>query len=399
MSKVLFIGGPGEGHVNPTLPLVKELIRRGEEVVYFCSEEYREKITETGAEFRAYADFLHGKRPEDIQHFLEFILLLLDSSQQVIPDILQQVQGEQYDYVIHDSLFGWGRLISQVLKVPSVTSSTSFASTGKPPKMFGQTKMQKVKDLLSGGKYIPSINRKSKQLASCYGIPVPSIDHIFYQKGDLNLVYMSEEFQPDRHRLKGEYVFVGPSIGEKRGDVEFPFEKLDGRPLVYVSIGTVLKSNSLFQQCIEAFSDLECQVIMSVGRNTDLRQFEHAPHNFLIRPYVPQLEILKRTDVFITHGGMNSTMEALAFHVPLIVVPQTSDQPMVAARIIDLGCGVGIAKNAITPSRLRSAVERLLQDSTYKKSAERIGDSLRSSGGYRRAADEIEKWKVRLSIG
>lgn len=112
----MFIGGPGEGHVNPTLPLVKELIHRGEEVVYFCSEEYREKITETGAEFRAYADFLHGKRPEDIKHFLEFILLLLDSSQQVIPDILQQVQDERYDYVIHDSLFGWGRLISHVLR-------------------------------------------------------------------------------------------------------------------------------------------------------------------------------------------------------------------------------------------------------------------------------------------
>lgn len=259
--------------------------------------------------------------------------------------------------------------------------------------------MQKVKDLLSGGKYIPSISRKSKQLARCYGIPVPSIDQIFYQKGDLNLVYISEEFQPDRHRLQGEYVFVGPSIGEKRGDVEFPFEKLDGRPLVYVSLGTVLQSDALFHQCIEAFSDLECQVIMSVGRNTDLRQFEHAPQNFFIRPYVPQLEILKHTNVFVTHGGMNSTMEALAFHVPLIVVPQTSDQPMVAARIIDLGCGVGIAKHAITPSRLRSAVERILQDSTYQKSAEQIGESLRAAGGYLRAVDEIEKWKVRLSIG
>ncbi len=397
MSKVLFIGGPGEGHVNPTLPLVKELVQRGEEVVYFCADDYEAKIRATGAEFRSFPNFLKNVRQEDIGHFLELIVLLLDSVPQVVPHVLDQIQGEQYDYVIHDSLFGWGRLISQVLGLPSVNSSTSFASTGKMPKMFGQTKMQKFKDLLTGGKYIPTIKRKSRELAAQYNVPVPTIDQIFYQKGELNLVYISEEFQPDHHRLQ-DHVFVGPSIREKQADADFPFEQLNGRPLVYVSMGTVLQSHSFFHVCIGALAGLNCQVVMSVGKQADLRQFADAPTNFIIRSYVPQLELLEHTSVFVTHGGMNSTMEALFNDVPLLVVPHAADQPMVAARIIDLECGTAIAKDKVTPANLRTAVERLLQDSGYKQSAARIGETLRSSGGYLKAVDEIEKWKARQSL-
>lgn len=397
MSKVLFIGGPAEGHVNPTLPLVKELVQRGEEVVYFCADDYEAKIRATGAEFRSFPNFLKGVRQEDIGHFLELIVLLLDSVPQVVPHVLDQIQGERYDYVIHDSLFGWGRLISQVLGLPSVNSSTSFASTGKMPKMFGQTKLQKFKDLLTGGKYIPTIKRKSRELAARYNVPVPTIDQIFYQKGELNLVYISEEFQPDHDRLQ-DHVFVGPSIREKQADADFPFEQLDGGPLVYVSMGTVLQSDSFFHVCIEALADLNCQVVMSVGKHADLRQFADAPGNFIIRSYVPQLELLEHTSVFVTHGGMNSTMEALFHDVPLLVVPHAADQPMVAARILDLECGTAIAKDNVTSANLRTAVERLLQDPGYKQSAARIGETLRSSGGYRKAVDEIEKWKVRQSL-
>ncbi len=399
MAKILVIGGFGEGHINPMIPIIKEWVSNGDNIHFFSTEDARAKVERLGVTFQSFNYFLQGHRQEDVKHFLHFITLLLQSADIIVPRILTYAQGEQFDFVFHDSLFGWGNLISRILGIPHISSHASFAATGKKPKMAGETPFKQITDILKGGKYIPTIKKLAAKVAATYKVPPPSIGEVFSQLGDLNIVYTSEYFQPNSERLNGNYAFVGSSI-HARGDVPaFPFETLDNRPIVYISMGTELSKNpSFFQLCIEAFKESDMQVVISAGKHTDLAQFAHAPNHIIVRPYVPQIELLARTSVFVTHGGMNSTSEALYYDVPLVLIPHAADQPIVAARVEELGAGMVLNKDKLTAATLRSTVVNVMQNRKYKTQAEDIGRTLRDAGGYRAALERIDQFRYERGI-
>ena len=112
-------------------------------------------------------------------------------------------------------------------------------------------------------------------------------------------------------------------------------------------------------------------------------------HLILLCNYVPQLQVLQNTDVFITHCGMNSTSEALYYDVPLVMNPMGADQPMVAERVKQLGAGIMLDKSELNPLSLRKSVETILSDQRYAENASKIGESLRNTGGYRQGVEEI----------
>jgi MGT family glycosyltransferase len=402
MAKILAIGGIGEGHVNPMLPIIKAWCANGDEVHFYSTEDARSKAESTGAVFKPFNNFLGGVRQEDISHFLEFIVLLLQSADLVVPTVVDQAQREAYDYVFHDSLFGWGNLIARLLKLPHIASHASFASTGKKPKMAGETLLKQVGDLLKGGKYIPEIKKLSAKLAAAYGVPAPSINEVFSQTGQLNLVYTSTYFQPEYDRLDQSYIFSGPSVSARAEDhSDFPLDHLDndGRPVVYISMGTVLvKSEPFFRLCLDAFRDGSYQVVISAGRHTDMGLFRNTPAHIIAHPYVPQLEVLQRSSVFVTHGGMNSTSEALYFDVPLVLIPHAADQPIIAARVETLGAGIALNKSGLTAAKLRAAVDQAFSERRFKDGASVIGQSLRDAGGYETALAAAERFRQELGI-
>ena len=113
------------------------------------------------------------------------------------------------------------------------------------------------------------------------------------------------------------------------------------------------------------------------------------PANVRVMPFVPQMEVLSRASVFVTHGGMNSANEGLWCGVPMVVVPQRGDQFLVARRMAELGAGIAIMPAEVTPARLRDAVGRLIAESSFRERARALGASLVAAGGPARAADEI----------
>ena len=135
MSKVLFINGPAHGHINPTLPLVEELIRRGEEVTYFCTKGFRTKIEKAGANFRSYDDLIEIQLQQlvGLTHPFDKISILIQSCELLISNILKQVEGEHFDYIIHDSFLGSGNILGDILKLPTVSTYTTFVP---PAKLF-----------------------------------------------------------------------------------------------------------------------------------------------------------------------------------------------------------------------------------------------------------------------
>ena len=141
--------------------------------------------------------------------------------------------------------------------------------------------------------------------------------------------------------------------------------------------------------CFEAFENDDVQVILSTGENAPEACTGEAPRNFIVRRFVPQLDVLARASAFVTHGGMNSVSESLYHGVPVVVIPQTGEQAIVGRRAEQLGAGLYPGERRCHPESLRASVQHLLGDSRFREQAVRVRESLRSAGGVERAVDAI----------
>ncbi|MBC2457254.1 macrolide family glycosyltransferase [Clostridium beijerinckii] len=403
MSKALFVNMLGHGHVNPTIGIVMELINRGEDVTYIAGEEFRDKIEKTGAKFIGHKNLF------DLSSLItnslnletnEKLLNALNTFKEIIEEIFKL--DEKFDYIIYDSSFVLGGEVGRVLNIPTISSSSIFAINEKiikslldlPISQEFKLKMEgakpKIKEILSSHNYVDFVN----QLQEKYNIKFPSMVDRSEKKGMLNIVYTSKYFQPYSESFDESYKFIGSSVIDRKESIDFDLSNDEDKKVIYISLGTIFNNSIEFYECcFKAFCNMNVKVIMSVGRKIDISMFKNIPSNFIVRNYVPQLEVLKYADVFITHGGMNSTNEGLYFNIPLILIPQSVDQPFVANRVAELGAGIVIEKNRITPEALNKCVAEILSDDNFKINSEKIGESLRESGGYKVGVDEIIKLK------
>lgn len=403
MSKALFVNMLGHGHVNPTIGIVRELINRGEDVTYIAGEEFRDKIEKTGAKFIGHKNLF------DLSSLItsslnletnEKLLNALNTFKEIIEEIFKL--DEKFDYIIYDSSFILGEEVGRVLNIPTISSSSIFAINEKiikslldlPISQEFKLKMEgakpKIKEILSSHNYVDFVN----ELQEKYNIKFPSMVERSGKKGMLNIVYTSKYFQPYSESFDESYKFIGSSVIDRKESIDFDLSNNEDKKVIYISLGTIFNNSIEFYECcFKAFCNMNVKVIMSVGRKIDISIFKNIPSNFIVRNYVPQLEVLKYADVFITHGGMNSTNEGLYFNIPLILIPQSVDQPFVANRVAELGAGIVIEKDRITPEALNKCVAEILSDDNFKLNSEKIGESLREAGGYKVGVDEIIKLK------
>jgi MGT family glycosyltransferase len=171
-------------------------------------------------------------------------------------------------------------------------------------------------------------------------------------------------------------------------------------PLLFISLGTTpLNSRpDFYRMCLDAFGGSDWDVAMAVGDQTNLADLGAIAPNVEVRPFFPQLQILRQTAVFITHAGMNSTMEALYFAVPLVAVPQQPEQVATARRLEELGLGRHLAAADVGPEALRAAVAALHTDAQVRRKVAAMSEIVRSAGGAVAAADAIEA-RVRHGAG
>ena len=107
--------------------------------------------------------------------------------------------------------------------------------------------------------------------------------------------------------------------------------------------------------------------------------------------FVPQTTIMPLVDLVITHGGNNTTTEALHFGKPMIVLPLFWDQYDNAQRVDELGLGVRLATYRFTDDELTGAIDRLLGDTGLRDRLARAAAEIQPRDGLRRAADLIER--------
>jgi MGT family glycosyltransferase len=319
MSTVLFFNIPAHGHTNPTLPVVKELAGRGEEITYYSSDTFSKKICAAGA------------RPA--LHSFSFIRAM----------VRMWIDG--------------------------------FSGTAR---WF----------------------RAARALRRQFGVNTYGLNDVFTNREDLNIVYTSRLFQPGERAFDEErFTFVGPSIAPRNDPFDLPVAKTEKRPILYVSLGTIVSDlESFYRTCFEAYRDEDLLVIMSVGGQIDIARLGQIPDNVIVRNRVPQLEVLRRAGAFLTHAGMNSVSEGLLAGVPLVCFPQTAEQAMVAKQVVQCGAGKRMHPRDITADVLRAYVREVLANASYKQSAAKLSESFAAGGGYVHAADEIFAFKKRRGI-
>lgn len=371
--KIAWFCIPAHGHTNPTLGIVKELTSAGHEVYYFSFEQFKEKIENAGASFISCdgCDFeMEDKENSDrVGKDMAFAAELLVNSTLALDDkVSEKVKEIKPDLIVSDSVAYWGKLTAMKYNIPYVSSTTTFAFNNQSSRYMKQG----IGDLFKMIFTMPKANKHIKRLQD-KGYPVKSIMEIVTNDNETNtIVYTSKYFQPCAESFSDKYHFIGPSIRP----VEKAMEKTADKT-VYISMGTVVKNEEIYQSCIEALKGTDYQVIVSCGTNS--HNFGTLPDNIQVYEHVDQMAVLSVADVFITHCGMNSASEGLYFEVPLILCPQTPEQGAVAARTEELGAGIML--NTYGKDDILKTIETVLNDTKYKNAAKKISESFKSCGG------------------
>jgi MGT family glycosyltransferase len=398
MSNVSFFHFPYHGHVNPTIPIIMELVARGENVKCYATEEFRTKIEKTGAQFVCYNSRVEEIVNEISANFSDFSFvtrMTQEKSVLLVPELLEIFKKEKPDYVMYDSMCLWARAAAEIFTIPRVASFSVFAETKQGFRGFLESVSKMDPDELGKASGFAEFSEK---LRSTYPVKDLELGHVFINHGDLNIVYTSKLFQPGGEQFDDSFKFVGPSILDRHEPTDFPLDKItDKNKVIYISLGTILSnlesSFGFYENCFETFRGKDVTVVISVGVNTEISKFKRIPGNFIVRNYVPQLEILKRASLLITHGGMNSVSEALYYGVPLIMIPMGTDQHNVARQVERLNAGIKIERESLNSSVLAGISEKILTNSSFHKSSLNVGESFRQAGGFERAADEIFRFK------
>lgn len=385
MAKIVFFCIPAHGHTNPTLGVVRELTARGHQVWYYSYAPFREKIEAAGATFVSCDEATPEQdlSPREAARMGKDLALstrvLVDVTLTLDHRVCAEMEQLKPDCIVADSMAMWGKAVARKLGIPFVSSTTTFAFNRFSAKIMKQSVGSLATMLFS----MPKVGKQIKRLQA-KGYPVKNVLDILQNDDNTHtVVYTSPQFQPCAETFSDKYAFVGPSVRPAAGEIEKTRDKL-----IYVSMGTV--NNDMlpfYRRCIAALGGLDCQVILSVGTAVPLEAFGELPEQVSVFPQVDQIAVLEKADVFLSHGGMNSVSESLYYGVPLVLLPQTSEQGGVAARVVQLGAGILLEKQS--QQAIRQEVRQVLEDPAYRENAAAISAGFRRCSGAKGAADKI----------
>ena len=391
--KALFFNIPGHGHVNPSLPLVAELTRRGHQITYFITEGFRARVEAAGATVQIYdsiQDDYFDPLTFEIFHPQIVACEMLKTTEALLPELLETARAAKPDYILFDCMCQWGYFIARAMKVPCVSSFSLLPPIVRA--LFNTTTLKFILPMVfrDFGKGLEAGGR-SQALGKKYNVPPLGRANLLSAEGDLSISYSSREFIPYSEDAPKSFRFVGRTLEEEANVDPVLFERVGNRPLVYVSMGTVNNQDQeVVRQVISAFEGRDEFVMITVGKRFNPQAFGNLPENITIHPWLPQVAVVKRASLFLTHGGLNSIHDAMYFGVPLLICPQQEEQTLNGSRAVELGAGLMLRKKDFTTENLRHAVTQLLSNARFKRNSQKIGETFRTAGGMKKAADEIE---------
>lgn len=402
---------PMPSHVNLFLALAETLAQRGHQVSFFGISDNETKIRRAGFDFYSIdpdsmppGSFTRmtkemGRRGSLAGMRMQgrFDELRYESILEKGPELVRRAG---LDAMIVDQAEASSGSLAEAEGLPWITVSSGLCMNIEPavPPLFTSWSYSRNPFALLRNRIVHSIFKaagvRTRRIINRYRKrwqlrPITGINDAFSPFAQLS--QQNAGFDFPRRELPACFHYVGPIRASSRPNVEFPWHRLDGRPLIYASLGTVNQHPRVFQAIAEACAGLDAQLVLSLGGAGNVADFCNLPGSPLVVQCAPQLDLLERAALTITHGGLNTTLESFAAGVPLAAVPINFDQFGVAARIRWTGTGDFVNLSALTPPRLRAAITKVLTNPAYLEAARRMRDTIASTNGAERAAEIIEQ--------
>jgi zeaxanthin glucosyltransferase len=401
------------GHLNPMTALGKELVRRKHRVTLIQVPELESQALAAGLEFQAIGEkeFPPGVLAQKFAQLgqlsgLKAIAFTLDLIKQggtiILRDAPEIVASSGIEALLVDQVSPESATVAKYLNIPFITICNALIlnqEPGIPPFVTPWQRNTAWWALLRNGITYAVLERVAQ--------PVREVLDEYHRTWNLplykkvadslsNLAQISQqpaEFEFPRMQLPECFHFTGPFVDSAgRKPIPFPYEKLTGQPLIYASMGTLQnQQQKIFQAIAAACEDLDVQLVISLGGGSTPETLPELPGKPLVVQYAPQLELLQKATLTITHAGLNTALESLSHCVPMVAIPITNDQPGVAARIAWTKTGEFVPLSRLSVSKLKAAIQQVLTEASYKQNALKLQQAIQQAGGVRRAADIIEQ--------
>lgn len=404
---------PATGHLNPIITLGYELQNRGHQVTLFGVIDVQSKAVAAGLNFKAIgeSEYPVGAVAQVLTRLgdlngLAALQYTINYYKQgatiVLRDAPKAIKEAGVQALLIDQSTLEGGTVADYLSIPFITVCNALILNPEPG----------VPPALTPWEYDPSWwaylrNQLGYALLTFIGQPIGEVIAKYRKQWNLSpysyhndpfskLAQISQqpaEFEFPRSSLPQCFHFTGPySDLASRESTTFPFEKLTEKPLIYASLGTVQNQMMwIFHSIAEACAEINAQLVISLGGSGSIVSLPKLPGSPLVVEYAPQLELLKKATLTITHAGLNTTLESLSNGVPMVAIPIANDQPGVGARIAWSGTGEVVPLENLSVFKLKSAIKRVLTEDSYKKNALRLQQAIYRAGGVRRAADIVEQ--------
>ena len=241
------------------------------------------------------------------------------------------------------------------------------------------------------GPTLRMINRYRRE----WGLPpFQRIDDTFSPLAQIS--QLCEGFDFPRRELPPHFHYIGSLASNRQvdDDFQFPWERLDGRPLIFASLGTVPHAANLpaFRKIAEACIGVDAQLVLALGKWNEQGEKCQAklgtlPGDHIVVDFAPQLKLLDRASLLITQAGVNTVLEALSRGVPMVALPRINDQQGMGARIVYSGTGLRGPFRQATVKEIGDMVRQVLAEDRFRQRAAAIKETMVAAGGAQRAAD------------
>ena len=402
------------GHLNPMTTLGRELQRRGHHVTVVARADGRAKSQQAGLDFvvigeREFPEGAMGETTAQLGRLnglnaVRFTAQLLRrGAATLLREAPDAVREARIDALLVDQVTPAGNTVAEVLGLPLVTVCNALAINVDPalppavmPWRFERGLFARLRNRVGNGVMHWLAGPVITEINNCreeHGLRLLQPDSLGEGPALAFIAQQPAFFDYPREVLPKCFHYTGPWHDPVGGGepAQFPWEKLDGRPLIYASMGTLQnRLQKIFETIAKACAGLDAQLVLSLGSRDQSpgAAFAAAP---IVVSFAPQIELLKRTTLTITHAGLNTALESLSQGVPMVAIPVTNDQPGVASRLEWLGVAEVAAPSRLSAKRLEAAIRRVLREPAYRENALRCQQEIAQLNGLTLAADIVDQ--------
>lgn len=381
MSHIVMFGVNAVSHTLPSLEILRELVARGHRVRVVNDPEQRELVEETGAELVPCRSSLpKGTWPDDP---IGAMRLFLEDAVQGLEQVREGLDAEPADLYLGDIGGFGGRVLAEVHDRPFIQLSPTYVAWEGYAEEVGA----QVAALPGAEAYWSDFGAWLVREGATTTDP-----EVFAGVPPRALALVPTAMQPNADRVDTSRItFVGPCHGA-RAD-QGSWQRPEGAEVVVlVSLGSSYTDQpEFYRECLAAFGGREgWHLVLQVGRRIDLDVLGEVPAGVEVHRWVPQLAILRESDLFVTHAGMGGSGEGLLTATPMIAVPQDVDQFANADSLVGLGVARRLDTAEATAPALAAAGDELLGDPAVADRLADLARQARDEGGTLRAADLIE---------